>query len=349
MTNQLGTNEHSSSVNKQSFSANRAFYLLLGVSFLLIFLLFSLLTKIAPLTISHVLYKCSEVMTGISVSLPHFFPTIFVLISSIVILVSSLMLFIQIYKTKVFVNRILKTKLATPEKIKNIAEDLGLVNRIDVVGDDSLSSFCYGILYPRICLSLKLVETFTKGELKAVLLHESYHLDNRDPLKILLSKSAISMFFFVPVLKDFHKYYSLSKELSADQLALKRESLENLKSALTKTINNLNPSLNGITAFAGENDLEQRVYVLTYPHFKIRTKISKLKLLVSSLIVIIAYALLQLPVHAMENGDGGHSYYLLASGHEHLGSCKLEGNSTEAPFSSQLRYTPFNYSPIIHK
>ena len=102
----------------------------------------------------------------------------------------------------------LKNKVITPQKVNKIAKELGLVDKIDVVKTKSFSSFCYGFVKPRICLSLKLAKALNGRELKAVFIHETYHLKNRDPLKILLSQAATSMFFFVPTLRDIHNYYT---------------------------------------------------------------------------------------------------------------------------------------------
>ncbi len=70
-------------------------------------------------------------------------------------------------------------------------------------------------------ISSNLIKSLSEGELKVVLLHESYHLKHRDPLKIILSQVATTMFFFVPILKDIHSHYALSKEISADLQANK--------------------------------------------------------------------------------------------------------------------------------
>lgn len=329
----------------QTIGANKAFYLSFAVSALLLFLVFSLLTKVVPLTVSHILYSCKEAMAGISISLPHSFPSVFVLMLFFVVLIGLSLLTFQIYKTRLFIGRILKNKVTTPKRIKDIASEFGISKQVDIVSGNTHSSFCYGLILPRICLSLNLVNSLTNGELKAVLIHESYHLKNRDPLKVLLSQVAVSMFFFVPVLRDFHRYFILSKELAADQLVIRTKLMKDLKTALTKSLGNLTPNLSGIATFASENNLEQRVSVLTAPHFKTSINISLVKMLISALVLISAFGVLNLPVHAMENADGTHSYFIMSPGDTHMVSCIKENVTTEYPFSSEGSYSPMNYSP----
>lgn len=330
-----------------TINANKTFYILFAVSILLLFLLFSLLTKTIPLTISHSLYYCKGVIAGLGLSLPHSFPSLFILGLLLVLLSGLILLVYQVYKTKNFVNNLLKSKINTPKKVEDIALKLGIAGKVVAVKDNSFSSFCYGLIFPEICLSLKLVNSLTNRELKAVLLHESYHFKNRDPLKVLLSQIIVSMFFFVPILRDFHKYYTLSKEINADQLVINNKFIDELKSALTKTLANLTPGLNGIASFASANDLEDRVNALTNPYFKTGIKLSILRILISILVFISAFGLLNLPISAMDNGDGTHSYYVLPLEDEDLVACTKEESSLEFPFSSQSSFTSFNYSPAF--
>lgn len=329
----------------RTLGTNRAFYILLAVSLLLLFLVIRLFTKITPLASGHILYDCKEALEGLAITLPHSFPSLFILVLSGVVLIGILLLGYQYYKTRAFLNSILRGKTTTPKKIKDLISELGIKGKVIIVKDSAHSSFCYGLIFPKICLSLKLVNTLTRGELKAVLIHESYHLKNSDPLKILLSRVAVSTFFFVPILKDFYNYYSLSKELSADKLVVKSKSLTDLKSALSKALNNLIPNVNGVAAFAGADSLEQRVTALAAPHYKPGVKISFIKMAISIIVLSVAFGTLGLPIHAMENPDGTHSYYIMSQEDMQIASCLSENTTAEFPFSSEESFSPLNYSP----
>lgn len=326
--------------------ANKSFYILLIISVFVLLMVFGLLTKITPLAVAHTIYYCQAMLSNIVFTLPHSFPSIFVLALSLVMLVGFSLLVFQLSKTTLFIRKVLKNKIITPKKISDLSLELGIQDSLDVVKSKELSSFCYGYINPRICLSTSLVKSLGVGELKAVLLHESYHLKHRDPLKILLSQVAVTMFFFVPLLKDFHNHYALSKEISADQLAIKFKGLKGLRSALVKVFNYSNPNLSAVTAFAGESNLESRIRVLADQKSKLGIKISKVKLLVSFLVLMFTLVLLNLPVYAIEMEENHHTYFICNYGDECVLACSKGEATTEVPFSTQKPFTPTNYSPI---
>ncbi len=305
-------------------SANKAFYFLLIVSGLLIFLLISLITKVGPLTIEHALYSCNQAISDFAIWLPHLSPPLLVTVLMLIFFTGLGLLVFQIIKTRKFVNDLLKSKVRVPKEIDKMTDEIGIAGKIMIVNTGSLTSFCYGLIFPKICLSLKLIKTLNEGELKAVLLHEKYHLINRDPLKVLLSQVAVSMFFFVPILRDFHNHYVTSKEIHADELVRKTKYISDLKSALLKTINSSNPSISGVAFFSNEKVLEHRVKALTVPNFKLGIRLSIFKVLISFFIFALSFLLLDLQVYAMDNKDGSHSYYILQSEVDHLLFCDRE-------------------------
>lgn len=325
--------------------ANKSFYTLLAISAFALLMVFGLLTKIVPLVVAHTIYYCQAKLSNIVFTLPHSFPSILVLALSLVILVGFSLLVFQLSKTAMFVRKVLKNKVKTPNKVRVITIELGIQDRLVVVKSRTLPSFCYGYIKPRICLSSSLIKSLSEGELKAVLLHESYHLKHRDPLKILLSQVAATMFFFVPILKDIHSHYALSKEISADQQAIKTNGLTKLRSALIKALNFSNPSLSGIAAFENESNLEKRIMVLTNRKDKFGLRISAVKLFISFLVFVFTFILLNLPVHAMEMEGNHHAYFICNYGDKCLLACSKGETTIEAPFSTEKPFTPADYSP----
>src|SRR3989344_6774042 len=122
--------------------ANKAFYILFGVFALALYILFSLINKIAPLAISHTVYYCQKALSNILLTLPHLTPSILVLALTSIILIGLSLLAIQLLKTQLFIRKILKNKVATTQKINKVAEQLRLADHIDVVRDEQLLSFC---------------------------------------------------------------------------------------------------------------------------------------------------------------------------------------------------------------
>ena len=326
--------------------ANRAFYILFAIFAVGLFMLFSLVSKIAPLTFSHAVYYCQKAISNIFFTLPHTFPPLFIFALLSVFIIGFILLAFKLLRTYIFVGKIIKNRVLPPSAVRDLSFELGIIDRVDVVKNDCLSSFCYGLLKPRICVSLKLVKKLSKKELKAVLIHETYHLKNYDPLKILLSEIAASMFFFIPILKDIHNYYIHNKEIAADQLAIQSEQVKYLRSALIKILVSPAPAFSGVASFRSSEDLEQRINILTN-NYKRGVKISLVRAVMSFAVFVLALVTLNLPVYAIEDSHETHSYFICPYGGECMLSCAKQGVMKEMPlpFSKDQIFTPANYSP----
>ncbi len=123
-------------------------------------------------------------------------------------------------------------------KVSRSATKLGIASRVVLVSSADPYAFCYGLLRPRICVTTALVRRLTQLELEAVLLHERYHLEQRDPLKVAVGRVVITGLFFLPVLKGLFDRYLLAKELAADDQAVRGQGgRRSLASALEKLLN----------------------------------------------------------------------------------------------------------------
>ncbi len=213
--------------------------------------------------------------------------------------------------------------------------------------DNKRFSFCYGLTRPRICLSTGLIKDLNLNELKAVLLHESYHLKNYDPLKIVIGKAASYMFFFIPILKDVNRYYVLSKEVAADNLAIKNNRKRSLISALSKIVTTDEiPGFSGVAALAGTSDLEIRISYLTNRQNKILFRPTFLNLFLSVIVLVTSFIILNSPVNAMEMDDRSmNSYFLCPYGNQCATECKNALKNKEFNFSENRLYTPVGGSP----
>lgn len=327
-------------INLHYFSANKSFYFIFALFILGLYTLLSLLTKIAPLTVSHTVYYCQKILSGFMVTLPHLFPPLLVSILSLIALTGTLLLLYQILKTNVVVRGLLKTKTKIPEKMTALLPLLNLRDKVVVIKNNQQIAFCYGLLFPKICISDSMINSLGKSELKAVLIHESYHVKNRDPLKILLTQLASSMFFFIPTIKDIQEYYILSKEIAADQLVIRSSGMKHLKLALLKLLSEPRYSLSGVAAFSSSNDLEQRIKSLTGSVGKVTFKISTNRLIFSFGILMTSLFLVNLPVYAVENGSDNHTLFMCPLGGECVVSCIDQGVSNDDMFSNQNNFSP---------
>lgn len=318
--------------------------MLFAMFVLSLFILLSLLKKIGPLTVSHTVYYCQKVMSDFMITLPHSFPPLLLLLLSLVALTGFFLFLFQVFKTQYFIQRLLKKRIRTAKVVRDLAIELGIVKKVTVVNDNKQISFCYGLLKPKICLSNAIVSSLNKSELKAVLIHESYHLKSRDPLKILLSQIASSMFFFVPTIKDFQNHYILTKEINADQLVINTNGVKNLKFALVKLLRNPVVSVSGVASFASSADLEQRIKILADVATKNKLYLSQIRLLLSFIVLGVALFLLNLPVYAVEDGMNDHELFMCPFGGDCVVACQTQGISNDLFFSSKDNFSPLEIS-----
>lgn len=138
-----------------------------------------------------------------------------------------------------------------------------LRERVDVISVNKPIAFCYGLVRPRICVSTGVIEVLSRQEFEALLLHEKYHLLNRDPLKTLVARVLASTFFFLPLVSALEQQYSLAKEIEADKYVLLNQGSDRpLFGALYKLLQHAQaaPTRAGDLAIAGSMDsLNQRL------------------------------------------------------------------------------------------
>ena len=130
-------------------------------------------------------------------------------------------LFRQLFETVALIRTLLSHRIATPVALVALARELDLGGRVDIVHDRRPFSFCYWFLRPRICLSTGLVGRLDGEELRAVLLHERYHLQHRDPLRLVIARYFAAGLYVVPVVEELVAYYTVQKEIAADQDAVR--------------------------------------------------------------------------------------------------------------------------------
>jgi hypothetical protein len=134
------------------------------------------------------------------------------------------------------IRSLLARRVAVPRRVRRLARELSLVGRIDVVADKRPFSFCYWFRRPRISLSTALVRRLDDDELRAVLIHERYHLRHRDPLRVVVARYFAAGLYVVPVVDELASFYALQKEIAADEEAVRRLGVAPLARALYKLL-----------------------------------------------------------------------------------------------------------------
>lgn len=120
--------------------------------------------------------------------------------------------------------RLLTGKLAQlripDSKLNALTRRLDLKDKVHLLDSKVPLCFCAGFISPRIYISRGMMKKLVPQELEALLIHEKRHLENYDPLKILLGRLVTAVLFFIPVLRDILKHYLIDKEIAADRSAI---------------------------------------------------------------------------------------------------------------------------------
>lgn len=320
--------------------SNYIFYFYLLIFGIVLFLISGLFYKIAPLVYQHTVYYCQEALHSADIALPDSTP---IVLSTILIgiFIFGLSIFgIQLYKTKKYTKKLLSQWIETPRNVWKIGQELNIADKLQVVNSSDFLSFSYGLFNPKICVSLDLTKSLSRNELKAVLIHERNHINNNDPAKILLGQVFTSMFFFIPVLKDIHNSFVISKEVDADKSVFAElRSNRSLKSALTKVLTFSYMPQGLVAAFAEKTNLEERIMALTDKKNNKNIKFSITKTVISLLVLIGIGLFLHTPIYSVGNSNN-HSYLLSTDGIQCANSCSQKIVTHTGILQSSLNYTP---------
>ncbi len=209
--------------------ADRAFAVLIGLAFASSAILIALLLTLAP-RVEQLAARGAEDTSDLVAALV-------LVLATCGISLGLATLFRQLVATAALIRSLVARKVRLPARVRLAAVGLGLDGRIDVVADERPFSFCYWFLRPRICLSTTLVERLDRDELRAVLLHERYHLRHRDPLRLVVARYFAAGLYVVPVVDELVAFYTLQKEIAADEDAVRAHGgVRPLASALYKLL-----------------------------------------------------------------------------------------------------------------
>src|SRR3989338_6688177 len=167
-------------------------------------------------------------------------------------------------KTSWFKKKIRIAKM--PLFIQELSLKHDLKDKIIIFRNSRPSAFCLGIKNPRIYLSTKLLETMNKKEIEVIMLHEKYHLINRDTFLILIATFFKGLFLLFPIIADIVVSLIRQKETEADQYSLAYFKNPNIVlSAFKKLLTGLStdiPSLAYLVSFVHADTLEHRIKIL---------------------------------------------------------------------------------------
>lgn len=192
--------------------ADRAFGLLVGLALVSSAILVALLATLVPrfdLLVARGPRGAGDVVA-----------VVLLLLATLGIALGLTSLLRQLLATLSLIRSLLACRLPPPRRAREAAAGLGLDGRLDVVDDRRPFSFCYWFLRPRVCVSTGLVRRLGTRELRAVLLHERYHLRHRDPLRLVIARFFAAGLYVVPLVEDLVQHFTLEKEIEADEDAV---------------------------------------------------------------------------------------------------------------------------------
>ena len=210
--------------------ADRAFGLVLGLGLVSSAILVALLAAIVPHA-THVLASGPDDLVD-AVTL------LLLVLATCGIALGLGSLFRQLLMTMSLIRSLVARRVTTPRRVARLARELGLAGRIDVVADRRPFSFCYWFRDPRVCLSTAVVRRLSTEELRAVLIHERYQLRHRDPLRLVVVRYFAACLYVVPVVDELASFYTLQKEIAADDDAVRHVGVAPLARALDKLLPN---------------------------------------------------------------------------------------------------------------
>lgn len=223
------------------------------------------------------------------------------------------------WRTARFISQHLKNKKsALSSKLYAVATEINLQNKITEIANDEPVVFCYGFIKQRICVSSRIVNTLSTDELKTVLLHEQYHLQAHEPIKLLITKIAGQVFFFMPGMKSLARQYAVLSELAADEKATANfQHKGSLARALNKLILAWEKKMAAEKTLAisfFDNTMEERINKLTDDNYLPAARHSTKKILSGFLLIGILYLL----------GGQAARAFSLNTGFTSHGNCAME-------------------------
>ena len=314
---------------------NGSFLFLILLSLVTGFITLALFVKTLPLIASKALYFCQQFVSNTLFQIPHTLPNALVITLGTAILLGVLSFFIQLWKTQRLVKGLLIKHVTISKKTESMIVSLGLKNRVHLVKDTNVFSFCSGILSPSIIITTGLVSSLNDKELEAVFLHEKAHLQSHDPLKIILGKTISWVFFFLPIFSELNKNIVATNELLADRFVINsQQGTMYLRGALRKILITPQVTLATVPAIANPDYLEMRIHRLINPaaHYN-NFGVSLRSILISVAFFVTSLFLLQTPVSAFSMEHSKETSYFVCSS-ENSCSEQCEHNAQTSTISS---------------
>ena len=228
-----------------------------------------------------VLEACHNLLRAIGVSSMNVFLEVLIL-STLALVV--IILVKQIARYITFSKRLslLQDELVTKKVI--VQYDL---HQITVITSEAPIALTYRLIKPKIVLSTALVNMLTEEELRAVICHEQFHQQHRDPLKKFLITLLVTALWYVPILKWVSKHYQTLREIEADKFAIQQtNNMLDLSSALLKLLKNEHRQRHAFAVSFADTSVNDRIQHILSPEKEVHATLPVGTILYSISIVL---------------------------------------------------------------
>ena len=183
--------------------------------------LFALVDHFLPLYLHEVANLCRRSWRVLLLHLPVLGALVPLLLVGTGLLGGGVLLGRQLRATHRFLHHLRAHCILAPADLHPLLEELQLAGRVCVIRDEAAHAFCYGLLWPRICVTTGLLALLTTAEQRALLAHEGHHLRWRDPLRKLLTDTLAGTLRFIPLVLFLHRAFQVAQEVAADEAAIR--------------------------------------------------------------------------------------------------------------------------------
>ncbi|MCA9331197.1 M48 family metalloprotease [Candidatus Saccharibacteria bacterium] len=124
-----------------------------------------------------------------------------------------------------------------PPKLQLVCRKLEIsLDQVICSAEPDAIAFCMGWLQPYIVISTGLIEQVSVRELSAILAHEQWHRQHRDPLRLLLMQLLQTVLYPLPMIHELYRAFLTQIEIEADAAAVEYSGRPALASALYKML-----------------------------------------------------------------------------------------------------------------
>lgn len=210
-------------------STNRLFGVIVGIFFVTISLTVFLFINIFPylkavvaplLNNEQVACDCAH-HTSLILSSPYHGGTMIALGTLLLVFMVYIIVTIvrKMYVTRKFITDISQQSFKPSRKLAEVAASIGIEQSIKEFDNGTYDVYCIGLFRPIIFSSSILVDSVSKKQLRAILLHEKNHLRHFDPFRLLVVSIVRQSLWLLPGIKQLAHQFVRGVELVADECA----------------------------------------------------------------------------------------------------------------------------------